>query len=154
MAVDGAGSMRGLAVSSGEPGEEAKMIVLAVFLLPLVAARPQVGYDIYSEEDLLALDSSPESVAVAVAPPPGFLEQLEKEQGAGIGHAVGVGVGGGKREQKGKKSPGGGKKKAESQVQTALLPTPLPPMQKTKLAAGHKTIAYTNTRGGDGSYNF
>ena len=36
----------------------------------------QVGYDIYSEEDLLALDSSPESVAVAVAPPPGFLEQV------------------------------------------------------------------------------
>ena len=36
----------------------------------------QVGYDIYSEEDLLALDSSPKSVAVAVAPPPGFLEQV------------------------------------------------------------------------------
>ena len=36
----------------------------------------QVGYDIYSEEDLLALDSAPESVAVAVAPPPGFLAQV------------------------------------------------------------------------------
>ena len=72
------------------------------------------------------------------------------------------------------------KKKAE--IQTALLPTPLPPVQvfrqttkilkqkskvfsefikkhqnyfqNTKLAAGHKTIAYTNTRGGDGSYKF
>ena len=37
----------------------------------------QVGYDIYSDEDLLALDSAPESVAVAVAPPPGFLAQVQ-----------------------------------------------------------------------------
>lgn len=123
------------------------MIGLAFLLLPVVLARPQVGYDIYSEEDLLALDSAPESVAVAVAPPPGFLAQLEREQGAGIGEAVGVG--GGK-----KKGVGKGKKKAGSQLQTALLPTPLPPVQNTKLAAGHKTIAYTNTRGGDGSYKF
>ena len=92
----------------------------------------QVGYDIYSEEDLLALDSAPESVAVAVAPPPGFLAQvpgtwylvpdtyvpgtwylipvaffelflqLEREQGAGVGEAVGVGGG----KKKGKKSGG------------------------------------------------
>ena len=47
------------------------------FLLPLALARPQVGYDIYSDEDLLALDSAPESVAVAVAPPPGFLAQVQ-----------------------------------------------------------------------------
>jgi len=131
------------------------MIGLA-FLLPLVLARPQVGYDIYSDEDLLALDSAPESVAVAVAPPPGFLAQLEREQGAGIGEAAGVGagvagVGGGKKTGK---KPGGGKKKDESLLQTALLPTPLPPVQNTKLATGHKTIAYTNTRGGDGSYKF
>jgi len=124
------------------------MILLAFLLLPLVLARPQVGYDIYSDEDLLALDSAPQSVAVAVAPPPGFLAQLEQEQGAGIGQAVGVATGGKK------KGVGKGKKKAESQVQTALLPTPLPPVQNTKLAAGHKTIAYTNTRGGDGSYKF
>merc|ERR1712210_389877 len=133
----------------GRTGEElGKMIGLAFLVLPLVLARPQVGYDIYSEEDLLALDSAPESVAVAVAPPPGFLAQLGREQGAGIGEAVGVG--GGKKKAGVVKA----KKKAEIQLQTALLPTPLPPVQNTKLAAGHKTIAYTNTRGGDGSYKF
>ena len=75
---------------------------------------------------MLALDSAPQSVAVAVAPPPGFLAQvhsnlnpvpvpvpvpgakfkllclqLEQEQGAGIGQAVGVATGG---KKKGKKS--------------------------------------------------
>jgi len=140
-----------LVVTRGEHwGGEGKMIGLAFLLLPLVIARPQVGYDIYSEEDLLALDSAPESVAVAVAPPPGFLAQLEREQGAGIGESVGVAAGGKKK----KAGVGKGKKKAESQLQTALLPTPLPPVQNTKLAGSHKTIAYTNTRGGDGSYKF
>merc|ERR1719260_593342 len=48
-------------------------------LLSLHYTSAQVGYDIYSEEDLLALDSEQSINEVSVAPPPGFLESLSKK---------------------------------------------------------------------------
>lgn len=48
-------------------------------LLSLHYASAQVGYDIYSEEDLLALDSQQSINEVSVAPPPGFLDSLSKK---------------------------------------------------------------------------
>ena len=46
---------------------------LVIALASLAAgARCQVNQEIYSEQDLLAIDSEAQPVAVAVLPPPGF----------------------------------------------------------------------------------
>ena len=66
-------------------------------LLGGASCRPQVGYDIYSDTDLLALDSGVgEGTAVAVAPPPGFLENLQREEEAGATGGLGAAFGGSK----------------------------------------------------------
>merc|ERR1719260_330018 len=49
-------------------------------LLSMHYVSAQVGYDIYSEEDLLALDSELSINEVSVAPPPGFIESLSKKK--------------------------------------------------------------------------
>ena len=115
-------------------------------LLPLLTTpRPQVGYDIYSEEDLLALDSSPGAGAVAVAPPPGFLAQLALEsEDTGVALLP--------------QNTGVALMPTPQNTRVALLPTPLPPVrapvQGVGPAMGASTTQYTSTRGGDGSYNF
>ena len=88
----------------------------------------QVGYDIYSETDLLALDSSPHSLAVSVAPPPAFLQQLEASQ-TKLAVVLPTPL---------------------APPQAEVLPTPLAPLQ----ASGDTALSYTSTRDGQGGYSF
>lgn len=62
-------------------------------LLSLGLAEAQVGYDIYSEEDLLALDSVQSVSQVTVLPPEGFLGQRQMDKQSfskGVGIALPV----------------------------------------------------------------
>ena len=55
--------------------------VLLLLLLPLVPClpHPQASHHIYSDSDLLAVDSQINSYSVAVPPPQAFLDQLARE---------------------------------------------------------------------------
>ena len=52
-----------------------------LLLLPLVPClpHPQASHHIYSDSDLLAVDSQINSYSVAVPPPQAFLDQLARE---------------------------------------------------------------------------
>ena len=76
----------------------------------------------------MALDSSPHSLAVSVAPPPAFLQQLEASQ-TKLAVVLPTPL---------------------APPQAEVLPTPLAPLQ----ASGDTALSYTSTRDGQGGYSF
>ena len=114
----------------------------------------QVGYDIYSETDLLALDSSPHSLAVSVAPPPAFLQQQQLEASQ-TKLAVLLPTPLTPPQAVVLPTP-------LTLPQAIVLPTPLTPPQAMVLptpltppqASGDTALSYTSTRDGQGGYSF